>query len=106
REFDRAGRHVERALALNPNDADMLVQSGLSLAYLGDPARGITTTEAAIRLNPFHDDWYFVFAAGPRLVARDMPRLVELPSRAPEVAVDVRAFIAMGQSRIGRHDEA
>ncbi|WP_374446661.1 BTAD domain-containing putative transcriptional regulator [Stella sp.] len=106
REFDRAARHVERALALNPNDADMLVQSALSLAYLGDPARGIATAEAAIRLNPFHDDWYFVFAAGPRLVARDMPRLVELASRAPDVAVDVRAFIAMGHALMGRPDEA
>lgn len=106
REFDRAERHVERALALNPNDADMLVQSALSLAYLGDPARGIAAADTAIRLNPFHDDWYFVFAAGPRLVARDMPRLVELAGHAPDVAVDVRAFIAMGHALMGRPAEA
>lgn len=106
REFERAERHVERALALNPNDADMLVQSALSLAYLGDPARGIATADAAIRLNPFHDDWYFAFAAAPHLVARDFERLVGLAGRAPDAGVDVRAFIAVGHAMCGRADEA
>ncbi|BBK40538.1 hypothetical protein STVA_05580 [Allostella vacuolata] len=106
RDFVRAERHAERAMALNPNDADTLVQNALSFAYLGDPARGIAAAEAAIRLNPFHDDWYFVFAAAPYLIARDMGRLVDLAQRAPDVAIDIRAFIAVGLALLGREDAA
>ena len=106
RDFLRAERHIDRAMALNPNDADMLVQTALAYAYLGDPGRGIAAADTAIRLNPFHDDWYFAFAAAPRLIARDMPGLVDLALRAPDVATDSRAFIAIGYALLGRPDDA
>ncbi len=106
RDFARGERHIERAMALNPNDADMLVQSALAYAYLGDAGRGIAAADTAIRLNPFHDDWYFAFAAAPRLIARDMAGLVELALRAPDVATDIRAFIAVGYALLGRADDA
>jgi len=40
-EFDIARVHVDRAEALNPNDADQALARGLALVYLGDVEAGI-----------------------------------------------------------------
>ena len=52
-------QHYERALALNPNDANTLAASGLALAALGRPQEGIQRIREAMRLNPFHPEWYW-----------------------------------------------
>src|SRR5690606_21894591 len=85
---------------------DMLAQAAVAYAYLGDAGRGIAAADTAIRLNPFHDDWYFASAAAPRLIARDMPAMVDLAGRAPDATTDVRAFIAIGHALQGRPEEA
>jgi hypothetical protein len=59
-----------------------------------------------MRLNPFHDDWYFAFAAAPYLVARRPEEAIPLALRAPDVAVDVRAFLAAALAHLGRTEEA
>ncbi len=58
RKFGRARRHLERAAALNPNDADCAMTRALGLAFLGDAKTGVEVARLAIRLNPFHPDWY------------------------------------------------
>jgi len=106
REFERAERHLDRAEALNPNDADMLAQLALSDAYLGRPERGVERVRLAMRLNPFHDDWYFAFAAGPYMFCRRLGEAIELGLKAPHVATDVHAWIAAAYAYIGRVAEA
>jgi uncharacterized protein HemY len=54
RDFSRAQHHLEHAEALNPNDADALVQLAMSHAFLGDAARGMACAQLARQLNPFH----------------------------------------------------
>lgn len=105
-EFDRGEWHLDRAEALNPNDADVLAQMALGRAYLGQPERGIDTAAAAMRLNPFHDEWYCAFAATPHFVARRLEEGIRLALRAPDVGVDVRAFLACAYARLGRMEEA
>jgi TolB-like protein/class 3 adenylate cyclase len=58
RKFGRARRHLERSAALNPNDADVGMTRALGLAFLGDAKAGVEAARQAIRLNPFHPDWY------------------------------------------------
>ena len=41
REFERAAEHLARALALNPNDPDVLAHLALGRAYLGEPELGL-----------------------------------------------------------------
>ncbi|MGH6944443.1 MAG: tetratricopeptide repeat protein [Geminicoccaceae bacterium] len=48
----------ERALQLNPNDADILAEMGDALVYAGDSKRAIGLLERAMRLNPYYPDWY------------------------------------------------
>lgn len=42
----------QRALALDPNNAEMLTNAGQILAFSGQPQEGITAVEKAMRLNP------------------------------------------------------
>jgi adenylate cyclase len=48
----------ERALALNPNDADILAEMGDSLVYSGQAERAVQLLDRAMRLNPYYPDWY------------------------------------------------
>lgn len=48
----------ERALSLNPNNADLLAEYGWSMPRLGRAGDGVDSIEKAIRLNPVHPDWY------------------------------------------------
>ena len=59
-EFDLALSHFERAVALNPNDANGVARMGLALATLGGRADdGIALIRQAMGLNPFHPELYW-----------------------------------------------
>ncbi len=55
-----AERHYQRAIALNPNDANVLVGTGRLLAYRGQFEEGIDRIRESMRLNPYHPQWYWV----------------------------------------------
>jgi adenylate cyclase len=54
----RAIAEFERALALNPNDADTIVDFALCLSYAGRSAQGLAMALKAMRLNPHHPEFY------------------------------------------------
>ena len=58
REFATAQRHLDRALQLNPNDADAMQQMGYVLTLRGQPEDALAWMERSRRLNPFHPTWY------------------------------------------------
>jgi len=58
RQHEIAELHYDRAVVLNPNDADIAASMGLLLAYTGRPEEGISWSQRAMRLNPGHPDWY------------------------------------------------
>jgi tetratricopeptide (TPR) repeat protein len=53
--FREAG---DRALALNPNDPEVLVHYGMRLTFIGEWERGVPLVGKAIALNPEHPQWY------------------------------------------------
>jgi tetratricopeptide (TPR) repeat protein len=54
-----AERHHRRAIALNPNDANAVAAFGSLLASLGRHDEGIDRIRDAMRLNPYHPEWYW-----------------------------------------------
>ena len=48
----------ERALALSPNNADLLAVYGWDLPLLGRAEAGVELIKKAMRLNPKYPDWY------------------------------------------------
>lgn len=106
RDFARGEHHLARAEALNPNDADMQTQFALTHCMLGRPELGRQAAVLAARLNPFHDDWYFAYAAVPEFFLGNYEAALGLMHRAPEVATDVDAYRASAKAHLGRMVEA
>ncbi len=102
REFAQARRHLERAVALCPNDADNLAQMALWYAYLGEPEAAIRMAEKAFRLNPLHDAAYYVYASFAYFVARRPDEALRHAERAPaDVMVDSPAFLGAMHAHVG-----
>ncbi|WP_296808513.1 BTAD domain-containing putative transcriptional regulator [Thiocapsa sp.] len=106
REFARAEQHLDRAEVLNPNDADMLAQLAIADAFLGRPERGAERIELAMRLNPYHDDWYFAYAVYPNFVGRRLETAIAYALKAPHVATDVTAYLAAASAHLGQMEAA
>ena len=82
REFEQAAWYVDRALALCPNDAELLIQLSLADTLLGRSDLAVAHAARAMRLNPYHPNFYYAYAALAHLVARDLGRSVELFAKA------------------------
>jgi len=54
----------QRAHELNPNDADVMAEMADALIYDGRPAESVDLFRQAMRLNPFHPDWYYWYLGG------------------------------------------
>ncbi len=107
REFDRAERLFDRALALNSNDADCLVQIAMSLAFLGRAADANAAFERSVRLNPYHESWYYAYGGLVAFAAEDYARGLEYAGRVePDVMVDLAAYMAAGYHYTGQDELA
>ncbi len=60
---DESLAEYKRAVALNPNDADILAEHADSLVYAGQPRQAIDLLDRAMRLNPYYPDWYLWYLA-------------------------------------------
>lgn len=101
RRFEEGSRHIERALDLNPNDADVLVHAALCRAYLGDSGSAIELADKARRLNPRHPAWYLGCAALPLFLVGRYAEVVALVSTAPRALVDLPALLAGAYALLG-----
>jgi adenylate cyclase len=58
RQHDASLAAYERAVELNPNDADILAEMGDSLTNSDHADRAVEALKRAMRLNPLYPDWY------------------------------------------------
>ena len=61
RQHERAIAHYLRARDLNPNDAELLAEMANFLIFIGQPKQAVDQVKEAIRLNPFHENWYLEY---------------------------------------------
>ena len=52
-----------QALALNPNDSDIIAEYADALVYAGQPQKSVELLDKAMRLNPYYPDWYLWYLA-------------------------------------------
>ena len=58
-DLDKFRAHGERAVALNPNDGDILAYTGAHMIFSGDIERGLPLVEKVVELNPgYHPGWW------------------------------------------------
>ena len=107
RDFERASWYLDRAHALCPNDAELLIQLALCEAFLGRPDVGVQHAERAMRLNPFHPASYYGYAAMAQLIARDFEASVALAARVDALPfVDIPAYWAVAHASLGQLEPA
>ena len=104
--------HYLRARALNPNDAELLAEMANFLIFNGQPTQAIDQAKEAIRLNPFHENWYVEYlgwayqeAGMPKEAIETFERAVDL--RNPQ---DDQLWyfptLAAAYAQLGRMDDA
>ena len=96
----------QRAIELNPNAADVLVDGIEPLVYLGRAEEAVPQLKRAMRLNPFHPDWYWwslgwaqYYSGAYEEALTSILQMNQMPNLA-------RRTLAAVYVRLGRLDEA
>jgi adenylate cyclase len=101
-----AQQHYQRAFALNPNDANAIAASGLALAALGRAEEGIQRIREAMRLNPFHPEWYWNDLGMALYAARRYADAAEVLSERVKQGSWTLSRIAACYAQMNRMEEA
>jgi len=109
RQYEIALVEAERSIALGPNSADAHAWYAFVLYFAGEPEKGISLTEKALRMNPFPPSWYFVLlGAGYRLLG-DCGQAIQAFRKAinkEPTNLFARIYLTATYAMSGREEEA
>jgi len=106
RQHEKAIAEYERALTLNPNDADLLADWGFSLAILGRAEESLELIAKAMRLNPHYPDWYDWALGTAYYNVRRYDEAIAALQRMQNHNVDSSSYLAASYAQLGRIEEA
>ena len=98
--------HYQRAMALNPNDANVIASSGVLCALLGRPEEGIDRIRQAMRLYPYHPEWYWIDLGIVLYMARRYEDAIEAYRHRTKPGYWVLSRLAACYAQMGRMEEA
>lgn len=105
-DLEQEERHYLQALALNPNDANTLSTYGLLLGLLGRADEGIDCVREAMRLNPYHPEWYWVDLGSLLYAAKRYEDAIEAFKKRIRPLAWVWSRLAACYAQLGRMEEA
>jgi adenylate cyclase len=109
KQHSQAVTEGERAIVLDPNNADGYARLALVLVSVDQPERAIELIEKAMRLNPHYPPWYLLWlGAAYNAVGRyeeAIKTLKEAHVRDPKF-LGPYLFLAVAYVRLGREEEA
>ena len=104
--WDQALAEFDRALALAPSDADLLLNIAWVIPQFGDLGRAVSLAERSLKLNPYYPDWANQGLRTVFFFGEQYDRAVKYGLLVKEpVALDY-AFLAMGYAYLGRTGDA
>ncbi|MFC3282470.1 BTAD domain-containing putative transcriptional regulator [Litchfieldella rifensis] len=103
--YEAANRELSMALALNPNDADVLAHASFALALAGEPERGVEAARKALRLAPYRPEWYAGMAGIAFFSARLYDEAIDTMASAPQAFCNTPAFIAAAYAHLGHPEQ-
>lgn len=106
REFAAAEAQYERAIALNPYDADTLAQLGFIRAARGHPEEALEMMARAAQLNPLHPDWYHLDRHSPLFMLGRFVEAAECLERIPHLTARQHAYVAACYALDGQNERA
>ena len=99
-------QHYLQAIALNPNDANALMTYGTVLVQLGRVEEGLDRIREAMRINPYHPEWYWIDLGSVLYVVHRYGDAIEALKRKPQPETWVLSRLAACYAQLGRMDEA
>jgi tetratricopeptide (TPR) repeat protein len=96
----------EIALDLNPNATNVLASAAEILVKLGRAEEAVAQTRRAIRLNPYHPEWYLWDLAWAQYFAGDYEGSLTSLGQMSNPPNAVKRTLAVVLARIGRKEEA
>lgn len=105
-DYARMKRHIDRAIMLNPNDADTLANASYLLSMYGDGQTAVACAESAAKLNPRFPDWYEGFYATALFISRRFDEALTVRLRQPDYFIDSTFHGAAILAQLGRLAEA
>lgn len=96
----------DRALALNPNNSDALANCAWPLMFEGRTEEAVARLERAMRLNPFHPDWYLWGLGMARYLKGDYPDACKALGRMAQPNDQSKAFEIAALMRLGETELA
>jgi len=98
----------KKALALNPNDADVLAHMGLPLSFAGRPEQAMEQIKRAKRLNPAYPPWYPWILGWAQVVAEQYEASIASSKEAAILypTAEVHLNLAVAYHYLGRAAKA
>lgn len=95
----------ERALTLNPNDADIMAELADVLTSDGRPNEAVELIGRAMRLNPYYPDWYLWYLADAYYTQGRFEDAIAAINRMQD-PTEGRRILAASYAQLGRLEEA
>jgi TolB-like protein/DNA-binding SARP family transcriptional activator/lipoprotein NlpI len=105
REFEKSLAHLDKALAINPNDADALATRAFVLIAQGEYASALEIAEIGYRLDPYHPWCDWSLAEAQFFVGRyeDALHTIAISKNAPGF---IRIYTVAASIKLGKMDQA
>jgi tetratricopeptide (TPR) repeat protein len=104
--YGESRREFDRALELNPNDADALIHRAFHLGYTGEAEQAIETVQKAIRLNPLRPHWYLTALRFAYLLARRCKEAIVTGEGVPDPWPEAPILMAVAYAYDDQIDNA
>ena len=105
-QHDRAIAAFQRALELNPNDADVINDFGPCLSCAGRAKEGVEMMRKAMRLNPHYPEWWLLVQGQVYFDARRYEdAIATLESLRTLDTIGVQLYLAASHAALGDRTE-
>ena len=106
RQYERAGMHFDRAIALNPVDAQIRADRANLLRYAGHPEEALAAIDAALQRSPFPPNWFWRVRGGILLELTRYREAVEAFDNMPQKDHFAWLQLAAAQAHLGHQSLA
>jgi tetratricopeptide (TPR) repeat protein len=105
-EHDLARTHSDKAVALNPNEINALIERGVLMCYSGNPKAAVELLHRVLAHDPFAPDHQYECLAEANYLLGDYPEAIRIYERWRNPPVHMYTHLAACYAQLGKVEEA